>query len=70
MSIANFLMRLFARRAGNWGVRKGTDMIARRSGGASAGGKMSPAAKKQARDMRQAVKRARQAARITRRLGR
>lgn len=70
MNIMNLLMRLFARRATDWGIRKGTEMIARRGAGAGAAGKMTPAAKKQAQDMRQAVKRARQAARITRRLGR
>lgn len=70
MNVMNLLMRLFSRKATNWGVRKGTDMIARRSGGTTAAGKMSPAAKKQARDMRQAVKRARMAARVTRRMGR
>lgn len=70
MSIMNRLMRMLAHRATNWGLRKGTDLIARRAGGATAAGKMTPAAKKQARDMRQAAKRARQAARITRRLGR
>ena len=69
MSIVRFLSRLFARRVTNWGIRKGTNAIASRSGGAAAG-KMSPAARKQAKDMRQAVKRARMAARVTRRLGR
>lgn len=70
MNIMNLLMRLFSRQATNWAMRKGTDGIAGRGGGGSASGKMTPAAKKQAQDMRQTVKRARQAARITRRLGR
>lgn len=69
MNIVNTLMRMLSRRAMNWGLRKGTDMIARRGTGTAAG-KMTPAARKQAQDTRQAVKRARQAARITRRLGR
>lgn len=70
MNIVNLLSRLFARRAMNWGMRKGTDAFARRGTGAATGGKMTPAALKQAKDMRQAVKRARMAARVTRRLGR
>jgi len=70
MNIIAMLSRMLLQRATRWGIRKGTDAIASRSAGKAAAGKMTPAARAQAKDMRLAVKRARQAARITRRMGR
>lgn len=63
-SIINMLTRMVTRRAMNWGINKGIDRIAK------SGGKPAPVSAKQAKDMRVAVKRARQAARLTRRIGR
>ncbi|WEF24239.1 hypothetical protein [Paracoccus sp. S3-43] len=63
MSLTQFfalLSRLLGRRPAGRGADKGIDRLAK-SGGASA---------RQAKDMRQAVKRARRAARLTRRTGR
>ncbi|MDQ1900921.1 hypothetical protein RAH32_10750 [Paracoccus sp. WLY502] len=63
-SIINTLTRMVSRRAVNWGVNKSIDRIAK------SGGKPAKVSAKQAKDMRTAVKRARQAARLTRRIGR
>ena len=63
-SIINMLTRMVTRRAMTWGINKGIDRIAK------SGGKPAPVSAKQAKDMRAAVKRARQAARLTRRIGR
>ena len=60
--------RMLTRRLMNWGMNKGIGLAPRRTGGATADGKPSPTAAKQAKAARQAVKRARQAARITRKL--
>ena len=68
--ILNQIARIFVNRAVNWGIRKGTDTLAKRSGGTTASGKMTPQARKQVHTSREAIKRGRQAARITRRLGR
>ncbi|WP_254367884.1 hypothetical protein [Paracoccus sp. Z118] len=68
--IFGMLARMVTRRAMNWGVNKGIDRMSRSGKGGVPNGQPSAAAKKQAKDMRQAVKRARQAARITRRFGR
>ena len=65
MNIIGMLQRLFLRRAVNWGIRKGTDAVASRQPG---GG--TKASKAQAKATRENVKRARQAARLTRRIGR
>lgn len=62
--ILSSLTRLVGRRLLHWGVNKGIDRIAR------SGGTPATASAKQARAMRAAVKRARQAARLTRRIGR
>lgn len=70
MSIMNMLTRMLMQRATRWGIRKGTDALAKRTAGKTAAGKMTPAAREQAKTMRLATKRARQAAQITRRLGR
>lgn len=60
--------RMLTRRLMSWGMNKGIDLATRRTGGTTADGKPSPQAAKQAKGARQAVKRARQAARITRRM--
>ncbi|MFV0300353.1 MAG: hypothetical protein ACK5IP_05660 [Paracoccus sp. (in: a-proteobacteria)] len=62
----NQLLRQLVNRLTNRGIDKGIDYIARRG----SGGTSTPASQQQARTTREAVKRARQAARITRRLGR
>ena len=62
--IIRMLTRMVSRRALNWGVNKGIGPIAK------SGGKPANVSAKQAKDMRAAVKRARQAARLTRRIGR
>ena len=63
-SIFNMLTRMVTHRAVNWGINKGIDRIAK------SGGKPAKVSAKQARDMRVAVKRARQAAKLARRMGR
>ena len=68
--LLNQFARIVTNRLMNWGINKGINTAARRSGGTTAGGKMTPQARKQERTAREAVKRARQAARITRRMGR
>lgn len=68
MNIVGMLSRMLFRRAANWGVRRGSDALARRGAGTAAAGKMTPAAKKQAQDHRKNVKRARMAAKVARRL--
>lgn len=68
--IFNMLARMVTRRAVNWGMNKGIGHVSKRMGGTTAKGKPTAAANKQARNMREATKRARQAARITRRMGR
>lgn len=61
--IVNMVMRIFVRKGVNWGINKGTGMLAKRTpakpGGAS-----------HAASARDVAKRARQAAKITRRMGR
>jgi hypothetical protein len=65
--IVNMVMRLFLRKGVNWGINKGTQMMAKR--GKSAGsGQMADHA--QGAQARETAKRARKAAAITRRLGR
>lgn len=68
--IFNMLARMVTRRAVNWGMNKGIGHVSKRMGGTTAKGQPTSAANKQARNMREATKRARQAARITRRMGR
>lgn len=68
--IFNMLARMVTRRAVNWGMNKGIGHVSKRMGGTTAKGKPTAAANKQVRNMREATKRARQAARITRRMGR
>ena len=61
----NQFLRRVVNRLTNRGINKGIDHLSKRG----SGGKITPASQKQAKDTRNAVKRARQAARITRRLG-
>lgn len=61
------ILRLFMRMGMNWGLKKGIDQVARRG---KSPGQMSPADHAQARQARDLAKRARKAARVTRRLGR
>ena len=68
--IFGMFARMVTRRAMNWGMNKGIDYASKRTGGKTAAGKPTPASKKQAKNMRQTAKRARQAAQITRRLDR
>lgn len=62
--ILSAVVRLFGARLFRWGVNKGIGRMAR------GGGTSAAASAKQAKSMRTAVKRARQAARLARRLGR
>lgn len=62
--ILSALTRMVGRRLFRWGANKGIDRIAR------AGGKPADVSAKQAKTMRAGVKRARQAARLNRRIGR
>ncbi|MBW6507169.1 MAG: hypothetical protein K0B00_10525 [Rhodobacteraceae bacterium] len=64
--IVNMVMRIFARRMINIGVKKGIDVAARRGKPEAA---MTPEDREQARAAQVAAKRARQAVRIGRRLG-
>lgn len=67
--ILNMVVKTFTRRLVNWGVNKGMDLAARRgTGGAAPGAKATPVQQRQANAAREAAKRARQAAKITRRL--
>jgi hypothetical protein len=65
--IVNMVMRLFGRRLINTGINKGIELASRRGKPAA---EMTEAERAQAQNARAAVKRARQAARIARRLGR
>lgn len=60
----NRIITILTRRLLNWGIGKGIGRIA------GTGGRPASVPSQQARDMRAAVKRARQAARLTRRIGR
>jgi hypothetical protein len=65
--IVNMVVRMVTRRLINTGINKGIDLAARKG---KPKGKMTSADHQQANSARETVKRARQAARITRRLGR
>ncbi|MFN7223690.1 MAG: hypothetical protein ACK4MS_06715 [Paracoccaceae bacterium] len=65
--IVNMVMRIFVRKGVNWGINKGTDVVARRGKSPT---QMTRADHIQAGQAREMVKRARKAARITRRIGR
>ena len=64
--IVNMVMRIFARRMVNMGVNKGIEVAARRG---KPEAEMTPEERAQARQAQVAAKRARQAMRIGRRLG-
>ena len=53
-----------------WGIKKGVDVMARRNGGEDAKGKLNARGRQQADATREAVKRARKAAQIARRMSR
>lgn len=61
--IVNMVMRIFVRKGVNWGINKGAQAVAKRS-------PVKPGGPTQAAHGRDIAKRARQAAKITRRLGR
>ncbi|MGO4853215.1 hypothetical protein [Phaeovulum sp. W22_SRMD_FR3] len=65
--IFNLFMRFFGRKLLNQGISKGVQLAA---GKGKPAHQMTPAERKQAQVGREAIKRARQAARVTRRLGR
>ena len=65
--IISMVTRMFVRKGVNWGINKGTGMLARR---AKPGAPASPAELVQVNHARDAAKRARKAAAITRRIGR
>jgi hypothetical protein len=60
--------RMLRNRVLRRGMKKGVDKAARLSGGPALADKTTPASQRQAKAARDAVKRARQAARITRRM--
>lgn len=61
--ILNMVTRLFVRKGVNWGVNKGTKAIAKRSAA-------KPVVTDHTNHARDVAKRARQAAKVTRRIGR
>lgn len=65
--LLNMVLRIFIRKGVNWGVNKGIDYAARRG---KSPGQMSARDHASAKQVRDLAKRARKAARITRRLGR
>lgn len=65
--IINLITRIFVRKAVNSGINKGIDFAARRGKAAK---DMTPAEHAQANSAREMAKKARKAARVTRRLGR
>lgn len=67
-SIVNQFGRILTNRLMNWGINKGIDAAARRGG--TTGAPMTQQQRKQAQANRQAVKRARKAAQLVRRMGR
>lgn len=75
-TVINMFIRLVMRRTMNAGINKGIEMAGRRgksptngtAGAKTAGAKLSPEERAQARTSRDAAKRARQAAAITRRM--
>ena len=65
--IINMVTRIFIRKGVNWGINKGTQVLARRGKPAASAAPVDPTHANHARD---AAKRARKAAAITRRIGR
>lgn len=68
--LMTMISRLFLRKAVNTAMTKGIDMATRGAAGKGGGRPTTPADAEQARKAREIAKRARQAARLTRRLGR
>lgn len=76
-NIFNQITRFFTNKLMNWGMRRATKALSQPSKGTKPGGKpggtakaASPQMQQQQKAAREAAKRARQAAQITRRLGR
>ncbi len=65
--IINMIVNIFVRKGVNWGVNKTIDLAARRG---KSPAEMTQADHQQANHARDMVKRARKAARLTRRIGR
>ncbi|NEX44900.1 hypothetical protein [Pseudotabrizicola algicola] len=65
--IINMVTRIFLRKGVNWGINKGTQMISNRG---KSGASVPPADPHHANQAREAAKRARKAAAVTRRIGR
>lgn len=63
----NMVLRIFIRKGVNWGINKGMHHISRAGKGKSVD---TPANQAQAHQARELAKRARKAARLTRRIGR
>lgn len=68
--LINMLTRMFAKKATNWAVRKGTSQFDRSGVADDPGVRPTKAQQDQKKRANQAAKRAQQALRITRRLGR
>ena len=66
--IVDMVVRIFVRKGVRWGINKGAGMLAKKGTPAGTAGAKGPAAG--GHDPRALAKRARQAARITRRMGR
>ena len=64
--IINMVMRIFLRKGVNWGINKGTQMVSKRGKPGAAAPQANAHQSAQARD---AAKRARKAAAVTRRIG-
>lgn len=70
-SLINMFGRMLTRRAMNWGINKGISTISKARGGQAGAQAGKPAAtSQQNKALRENAKRARQAARITRKIGR
>lgn len=65
--IVNMVMRIFLRKGVNWGINKGTKMMSK---GRKPAAPTTPASVSHSAQARDAAKRARKAAAITRRIGR
>ncbi|WP_103333398.1 hypothetical protein [Pseudotabrizicola formosa] len=65
--IINMVMRIFVRKGVNWGITKGTKVVAKRGKPAAP---VTPAQASQSTLARETAKRARKAAAVTRRIGR
>jgi hypothetical protein len=68
--LINMITRIFVRKAINTGINKGLGQMARKGGSGVGKGAPTPADRDQAHHARETAKRARKAARLTRRMGR